>query len=565
MVTSSKTEINIVLKAIDEASRAFTEVGGKIDKLTQTIDNSARSSQQLDQATKKTSSSFNALKSATSTAAGVLMRDMVKGLSQSATEAFDLGAKAQSLKSSFESMKRATGAADLSLEGLRKATKNTVSDVDLLTAANKAMSLGLPTQNLDQLMQSAMKLGRVMGIDTLSAVDSLATGIGRQSKQILDNLGVVFSADEAYQWYAETLGVTTEELDDNQKKLAWQEYAMQQVITRAGELGDVNDDMITQQEQMKAAQDNLNTSIGESLSPLSFMKDYVDDIIGLGSTIAMTTIPKWIEQHGGLKESLASVIGRFGGLKTSIGEASTATDTLHGKIAGLNSISLSGITSALAALTAFLPAAPAVGEFISDVSTGGPVSSSTVAAFGGEDYKSKVIQLVHGGTPSGNVFTPASERKYLIDYLVDELSQSGGGLFAAGPDALVSAIKIIKEQGYLGTETTKEFAARLADRMGWAGSAKTSFIDLVPLAKGGIAYKPTLALIGENTPEAVVPLDRAGGLGNVTVHAPIYIYGDPDERILRVMTKNLKNVVVEASSSGALSGHSRIRIGSQVM
>jgi hypothetical protein len=38
------------------------------------------------------------------------------------------------------------------------------------------------------------------------------------------------------------------------------------------------------------------------------------------------------------------------------------------------------------------------------------------------------------------------------------------------------------------------------------------------LAEGGIVTSPTLAMIGEKGPEAVVPLGRGGGMGNVTVN-----------------------------------------------
>lgn len=62
-----------------------------------------------------------------------------------------------------------------------------------------------------------------------------------------------------------------------------------------------------------------------------------------------------------------------------------------------------------------------------------------------------------------------------------------------------------------------------AMKFDWAGSG-----DLVPdvpeLATGGIVTAPTLALIGEAGPEAVVPLDQYGGTGaNVTIN----IHGDP--------------------------------------
>jgi hypothetical protein len=45
------------------------------------------------------------------------------------------------------------------------------------------------------------------------------------------------------------------------------------------------------------------------------------------------------------------------------------------------------------------------------------------------------------------------------------------------------------------------------------------------LADGGIVTGPTMALIGEAGPEAVVPLDRMGGMGNVTINVN---GGDPE-------------------------------------
>ena len=38
------------------------------------------------------------------------------------------------------------------------------------------------------------------------------------------------------------------------------------------------------------------------------------------------------------------------------------------------------------------------------------------------------------------------------------------------------------------------------------------------LAEGGIVTSPTLAMIGERGPEAVVPLNRASGVGGITVN-----------------------------------------------
>ena len=51
---------------------------------------------------------------------------------------------------------------------------------------------------------------------------------------------------------------------------------------------------------------------------------------------------------------------------------------------------------------------------------------------------------------------------------------------------------------------------------GVVGSVGGFFKSVIPgLASGGIVTKPTLAVIGEAGPEAVIPLSQAGGMGTV--------------------------------------------------
>ena len=50
-------------------------------------------------------------------------------------------------------------------------------------------------------------------------------------------------------------------------------------------------------------------------------------------------------------------------------------------------------------------------------------------------------------------------------------------------------------------------------------------LNIPKMADGGMVTGPTLALIGEAGPEAVVPLDRMGGMGNVTINVN---GGDPE-------------------------------------
>jgi hypothetical protein len=84
---------------------------------------------------------------------------------------------------------------------------------------------------------------------------------------------------------------------------------------------------------------------------------------------------------------------------------------------------------------------------------------------------------------------------------------------------------------------------------------------------GGIVTQPTLALIGEAGPEAVIPLGRGGDYGSVTYDFSgfsviINVEGSVDQRTLAVLREELRNVVVEATSSSAPATQRKIKLGS---
>jgi SLT domain-containing protein len=66
-----------------------------------------------------------------------------------------------------------------------------------------------------------------------------------------------------------------------------------------------------------------------------------------------------------------------------------------------------------------------------------------------------------------------------------------------------------------------------AEGKGPSGADKSRLDTIPAMAAGGIVNKATLALIGERGPEAVIPLDRLGAMGNtnVTIHVN---GGDPN-------------------------------------
>ncbi len=88
------------------------------------------------------------------------------------------------------------------LKNLRKATKGTVNDFELMKAAVQAKDFRIPLEDLGNYLAFAQLKAQQTGQSVEFMTNSIVTGLGRQSKQILDNLGI--SASEIDEKVAET-------------------------------------------------------------------------------------------------------------------------------------------------------------------------------------------------------------------------------------------------------------------------------------------------------------------------------------------------------------------------
>lgn len=76
------------------------------------------------------------------------------------------------------------------LDNLRKATRGTVSDIELMKAAVKAKDFRIPLEDLGKYLSFAQLKAQQTGQSLDYMVDSIVTGLGRKSPMILDNLGL---------------------------------------------------------------------------------------------------------------------------------------------------------------------------------------------------------------------------------------------------------------------------------------------------------------------------------------------------------------------------------------
>ena len=149
-------------------------------------------------------------------------------------------AKIESMGKAFDTLSGKVGGSKLAFDRLRAATNNTMKEVDLFKQANNAMILGVTknSEEMAEMFDIAQRLGRALGQDTAMSVESLITGIGRQSRLMLDNIGIIVKTEEAYKAHADVLGINADQLTDAQKKQAFFNATMESARSKVRQLGD---------------------------------------------------------------------------------------------------------------------------------------------------------------------------------------------------------------------------------------------------------------------------------------------------------------------------------------
>ena len=113
------------------------------------------------------------------------------------SEGIRLAANADGVRRAFDKLDRPG-----MLSELRKATKDTVNDLELMQAAVRAKDFRIPLEDLGKYLQFARLKAQQTGQSVDYLTDSIITGLGRKSLLILDNLGL--SAAEVNEEMAKT-------------------------------------------------------------------------------------------------------------------------------------------------------------------------------------------------------------------------------------------------------------------------------------------------------------------------------------------------------------------------
>ena len=308
-----------LIKAINELSKAQKKLTKSVDKISKATEKANKKTGILTTKNNRLTDQNNklALSFATIRSKMLLwsfaMSLGIRQLGQMAREAAVL----EGMETAFNTLSGGAENAGIAIDKLRGATNKTMSDFDLFQQANNAMVLGV-TKNSDEMAEMfdiAQRLGRALGRDTKSSVESLITGIGRQSRMMLDNIGIIVKAEEAYEAYAEKLGISADALSDTQRKQAFLTATMESAREKVSRLGTETPATIDSFNELSAAADNLQARIGESVNNIEPLIKLSAKLLDAMNSERIDRFARSLKLLGKILMGLAAVIGvAVGGL-----------------------------------------------------------------------------------------------------------------------------------------------------------------------------------------------------------------------------------------------------------
>ena len=184
-----------------------------------------------------------------------------------AKKAMDLGEQAARfdvVRKKFEQLAEQPGAM---LIKMKKMTAGTIDEMTLMQKYNAAALLGLPLERFDDMLGIARGAAQATGESMDYMLNSIVTALGRGSKLMLDNLGIMIDVKQANEEYAAALGITADKLTDAEKKQAFIDKALEIGNENLERMGGVTAAATDKYDKMRASIKEAAISLGGYLSP----------------------------------------------------------------------------------------------------------------------------------------------------------------------------------------------------------------------------------------------------------------------------------------------------------
>lgn len=144
-------------------------------------------------------------------------------------------ARVDAITATFQNVSGSQMEAARTLSIWREQAQGAISDLELMRLGNVAL-LGVSeelsevvTENYGTAIAGAFRIATARGLEFEEVLDKFTRGIRLRSRLLVDDLGVFVDATEANERYAESHGLITSQLTENQRAAAWAAEAFRQL------------------------------------------------------------------------------------------------------------------------------------------------------------------------------------------------------------------------------------------------------------------------------------------------------------------------------------------------
>lgn len=265
-MADSDIELKITVNdsALEKGEQGLESLGREANKTARQIEKiDEEDLSKIRQSIERTEQRFKSMASVAKGVGGALA---VGKIAEVGKEFLLLGARVSASEDSLRTMLSGKGIDPaLFLADMREATKGLATDVDLMQQSVRAVSFGIPIEQLAALTEATTHYARVTGRDVPEAINRMVQGIGKQETEWLDELGLKIKLSEAKSRYAEQTHKLVSELTSEEIQLAFTNEALRQFAENNGKIGPAQDRTIDSVNRLIVAFENQKNELVQSI------------------------------------------------------------------------------------------------------------------------------------------------------------------------------------------------------------------------------------------------------------------------------------------------------------
>lgn len=532
----ASNDLQFAIRAINEASKTLRDVQADVDKLGKEAETSSG----------RLGKFGDTLGTVSTVAGGFLAANVIAGgfqqlnsyVGDSIQAASDLGESYNAVNKVFEGASekiREFGKVSATEAGLSERAFNQLATPLGAMLKNAGLSLDDTADSTIALTQRAADMASVFNTSVEDALTAIQAGL-RGEADPLEKFGVGLSAAKVEaKALADTGKTVAKELTEQEKATARIALIMEQTNSVAGDFADTSDQLANKQRILAARQEETAAAIGEKLLPVSLkiteIKLKLAELIAekvvpalerMAAFVTGTVVPAFSTFVAFLADYVAPQFARFqeyyeDNVKPAFENIQTAFEAVIGFVVENWPLIERVVTPVMEQVQNVVTTAVGIIreliEIVIDLISGDFSGAwRNLGDLVGVIWRGIIetiennIQLI-AGLATSIAAAGAKLGEALFDGMRDALS--AGGQFALDIAKQVgAAIKSFVNDNVISPiNRGLEFSIP----MPFGQSFTVNPPDIPLLARGGIVTRPTLAVIGEAGPEAVVPLSRAGG------------------------------------------------------